>query len=88
MKKYKLAVYVGYNIGDIMTLDCVQSCTKSKEEICIEFVYKYLYSDTIVYTLFDGREANVGDWLVQDACDNWHVMTDEYYQKHKDDIIE
>lgn len=88
MNKYKLAIYVGLNVGDIMTLPCVQSCTKVREEICVEGVDKKWYSKTIVYTLFDGREAHVSDWLVQDACDNWHVMSNDEYLKHRDDKIE
>ena len=32
-------------------------------------------------------EEGGGSWIVQDACDGWHVFSDVEYERVKDDTI-
>lgn len=87
MRKYKQAIHKSqivqkikienWNIGSLIYLPCVTGILK-------------IDSRPIVFVQVDGKgrgSAFIGDWLLEDVCGNWHVMTDEEYQKHKDDEI-
>ena len=88
MRKYKLSIYAGYNVGDVMKLDCVRSCEKDVCEVNTLEGGIYYRTNGFIYTLYDGQKAQNGDWIVQDICDNWHVMKQAEYDAHKDDEIE
>lgn len=85
MRKYKQAIQIGNNITDIFNLPCVERIEKERTVIKSVVDLDYIEFTDVVYTLKDGTHAGKGNWLLQDVCGNWHVMTDEKYQKHKDD---
>lgn len=88
MRKYKLAIYAGLNVGDIMKLPCVRKCEKVYFDINTLEGGTFYSSHSFVYTLQNGQQAHNGDWIVQDICDNWHVMKKSEYEAHKDDEIQ
>ena len=87
MKKYKFAIQVGDNITDIMMLPCVKGCEKIVRNLYEEGGRIIGTSVKFLYTLENGQEAWNGSWIVQDACDGWHVFSDVEYERVKDDTI-
>ena len=91
MKKFKQCIQVGNNITDIMKLPCVVKCEKESR-----WSFKMLFlnlaekekKEVFIFTLMSGETAKTGDWIVLDVCDNWHVMTNDLYEMHKNDEIE
>ena len=72
---------------EVWKLDIVVGIRKCREVHKTEsgaplYVRKWLEVD-----LVDGTVAKENDWIVQDVCDNWHVMNDDEYQVRKDDEI-
>lgn len=83
MRKYKQAIQIGDNITDIFNLPCVRCVIK------VEHNRKTYFGELLgrLFCLDNDKRAYTGDWLLEDVCGTWHVMTDEEYQKHKDDEI-
>lgn len=91
MKKYKQCIQIGNNITEIMKLPCVVICEKEKcnNSIHVHGLSDYETIETVfVFTLENGEVAKTGEWIVLDVCDNWHVMTNDLYEMHKNDEIE
>lgn len=87
MRKYKFAMQVGKNLQDIMNLDCVTAIRKRTSESLLHGCVVESVRTWFEVDLKDGSIARPGDWILKDACDNWHVMCQREYDEHKDDEI-
>lgn len=90
MKKYRKAIQVGDNIAEIMMLPCIREC--EKEVIDYHNHYEngsseYFRDINFIYTTLDGKLVHCGDYIVQDVCENWHVMKPQEYASKKNEEI-
>lgn len=73
--RYKQAIKIGSNVTDIMRLPCVFSCHKDADGgLCYLL---YVWTNNRIYAI-------PGDWLCESHDGVWHVLSDEEYEKQKD----
>lgn len=85
MKKYVKAIKIEReNFAEVALMSCVREISKTQENIQ-GISSMFLMS---VLRLHVGNDiGRIGDYLVLDVCDNWHVMTEFDYNRVKDETI-
>lgn len=87
MVRFKQALQINDNVTAIMRLPCVIGCRKefwSDSDICLRFE---LFGDTQSTKFRWGESiyAYHGDWLCESYDGVWHLLSNEEYEKQKDD---
>lgn len=85
MKKYVKAIKIEReNFVEVALMTCVREVSKVEEKV----VGISSSFNVPVLRLHVGNDiGRIGDYLVLDVCDNWHVMTEFDYNRVKDETI-
>lgn len=85
MKKYKEAILITKeNFFDLALMPCVRNITK--KEVLRQGVSSAFFEPTLRIEV-GNDSGTVGDYLVKDICENYHVMTAFDYERVKNDVI-